>query len=242
MQYVGGKQKSGGQHIAAAIKQYAKFVKTDIIKEPLCGGLSVTSRLEGFDIEARDACVPLITLYQKLQKGWVPPTYVSRETWEKYKENPDPHDPMTAFVGFGCSRSGDWFSSFIEDYKYTDRRVPAAFAASSSLIKKIDKCKKVKFRSGDYRDTPIQGVMYCDIPYLNTVQYPAVGPFDHAKFWTHVTEVSKKIPVLVSELVAVDGFVSIKEWSVQQRLATSSQTRRVEKIFVHERWSNIINV
>lgn len=72
-----------------------------------------------------------------MRDGWIPPAEVSRDQWEHKanKDNPDMQDdPMLAFVGFGCSRSGAWFSSYVADYKYTKRRVPAATAARDSLI------------------------------------------------------------------------------------------------------------
>lgn len=144
---------------------------------------------------------------------------------------------MLAFVGFGCSRSGAWFSSFIADYKYTNRRVPAATAAHDSLRKKIEACAAVDFVAGDYTNAPVRGVWYCDIPYVDSLGYPAVGPFDHAAFWTFAAEVSQKVPVLVSERIAPEGWSAVDEWSVQQRLTTDSGTRRMERLFVHERWA-----
>jgi DNA adenine methylase len=237
MQYVGGKQKSGGHHIAAVIKHYAKQVSTPDVVEPMCGGLSVTSRLKQFAVHARDACVPLIALYRAMQQGWLPPAEVTRAEWLHYKAVQDPHDPMTAFVGFGCSRSGAWFSAYINDYKYTDRRVPAATAARDSLFKKLEACAGVEFVAGDYADAPVRGVWYCDIPYAGTLGYPAVGPFDHARFWSVAENVSVHAPVIVSERAAPAPFVAIAEWSVQSRLNTPGAGRRMERLFVHECWA-----
>lgn len=234
MQYVGGKQKSGGHTIAATVQRYASGPGKII--EPFCGGLSVTYRLLG-QRYASDACVPLITLYRAILEGWEPPAIVTREEWDACRKNPDPEDPMTAFIGFGCSRSGAWFSSFIEDYKYTKRRVPAATAARNSLMRKLEHCEYVSFASHDYTDAPTNGVIYCDIPYLDSIGYPAVGPFDHERFWSWAESISEKTPVLVSERVAPESFLAIHEWSIQRRLNTQTNTRRVERLFVHERWT-----
>jgi hypothetical protein len=240
MQYVGGKQKSGGHKIAAHVCRFALANGSREIVEPFCGGLSVTYRLAAsghFVLVSRDACEPLITLYKAIQAGWLPPREVPRSTWAEYKANPIASDPMTAFCGFGCSRSGAWFSSFIDDYKYTKRRVPAATAARDSLLKKLANCKRVNFEAGDYMNAPIRGVWYCDIPYVDSVGYPAVGPFDHDRFWREIAIVSETIPVLISERVAPEGFKTIEEWSVQGRLNTPTGKRRTEKLFVHERWA-----
>jgi hypothetical protein len=145
---------------------------------------------------------------------------------------------MTAFVGFGCSRSGAWFSAYIADYKYTDRRVPAATAARDSLRKKLARCADVRFAAHGYEDARTDGVVYCDIPYADTLGYPAVGPFDHARFWAWFEETSKTTPVIVSEgKEAVAPIVALDEWSVQRRLNTPTATRRMERLLIHERWA-----
>jgi DNA adenine methylase len=241
VQYIGGKQKSGGQHIAAIVKRFADLVETDEVTDACCGGLSIAYRLArlGLRVEAADACEPLITLYVALQNGWEPPAIVDRATWESYKANPDPADPMTAFCGFGCSRSGAWFSSFVSDYKYTNRRVPAATAARDSLRKKLSDCAGVTFVTRNYEDSPARGVVYCDIPYADSLGYAAVGPFDHARFWSWAIERSKTQPVIVSERVAPASFEVVGEWSLQSRLSTGTGARRVERVFVHERWRKI---
>jgi hypothetical protein len=242
MQYVGGKQKSGGQHIADAVARIAERVGTTQIVEPFCGGLSVTYRLaqRGLTVRASDACEALIALYHAVQNGWDPPCVVDRETWERYRapECWDPSDPMLAFCGFGCSRSGAWFSSFVHDYKYTKRRVPAATAARDSLIRKLTVCgSRVVFAAQDYRATAVEAgaVYYCDKPYEDALDYPAVGPFDHDEFWRWAEQVSEVAPVLVSERVGRPGLVVLDEWTVQRRLNTPTNTRRVERLFVHER-------
>lgn len=58
MQYVGGKQKSGGHRIAVRIRRFA----ANAVVEPFCGGLSVTYGLgPPLAVSAGDACQPLIT-------------------------------------------------------------------------------------------------------------------------------------------------------------------------------------
>ena len=240
MQYIGGKQKSGGHHIARIVKHFADAVQTTRVNEPCCGGLSVTYRLakHGLNVDAADACAPLIALYRAVLDGWGPPAVVERATWEKYKASPDPSDPMTAFCGFGCSRSGAWFSSYVADYKYTNRRVPAAAAARDSLRKKLAACERASFVVRDYAETPLIGVVYADKPYADSLGYPAVGPFDHAAFWQWAEHASKTLPVLVSERVAPESWTVVEEWGLQSRISTQSGARRIERVFVHERWTH----
>jgi DNA adenine methylase len=239
MQYIGGKQKSGGHKIASHVKRIADAFGSNEVTEPFCGGLSVTYRLRQkhrMDVYASDYCEALICLYVSLQSGWVPPDVVTKETWAHYKDTQDPSDPMTAFCGFGCSRSGAWFSGFVSDYKYTKRRVPAATAAKNSVLKKIDACKGTQFKASSFELVEPRGVIYCDIPYIDSMVYPAVGPFDHPEFWAWARETSKSRPVIVSERWAPDDFSIVDEWGLQSRITTSKGNRRIERVFVHERY------
>ena len=110
MQYIGGKEKSGGHKIALLLTNLCRRLDTNCIVEPFCGGLSVTYRLckSGLHVDASDGCIPLIALYNAiLVEGWSPPQEVSQQEWEKWKsKNPvASQDPMAAFCGFGCSHS-----------------------------------------------------------------------------------------------------------------------------------------
>lgn len=230
MQYVGGKEKSGGHKIAALIRSVACGGP---VTEPFCGGLSVTYRLQGLEVYASDAVDSLIVLYKAVTSGWDPPTEVTREVWDKYKACQPPFDPMTAFVGFGCSRSGAWFSSYIDKYKYTDRVVSAAEAARTSLKRKLSKCTNVNFACHSYDEAQLRGVVYCDPPYANTVSYAAAPQWDPIAFWDWARDASSEHVVLVSELVAPDDFVPVLSMSIQSRIATQTGKRRTEYVFVH---------
>lgn len=241
MQYLGGKQKSGGAQIARLINSVASQRELRKFIEPFCGGLSVTSRVEMPQRIASDSCEALITLYRSMQVGWEPPEIVTRSQWDYYKAHQDPQDPMTAFVGFGCSRSGVWFSSYVEDYKYTKRRVPAATAARNSLYNKLRKCQDVKFLTLDYSRVPCGDIVYCDPPYKGTKGYGAVEPWDPERFWTWAREKSRTELVCVSEMVAPSDWVSILTFDLQHRIGTQTGKRRQEFLFVHESQKGLWN-
>ncbi len=232
MQYVGGKQKSGGAQIA----KFINALGLRSISEPFCGGLSVTYRLNFRQIRASDACQCLIRLYQEFQRGWRPPVSLSREEWLKYKEIQDPNDPMTAFAGFGCSSSGAYFGSYATKYKYSGNKyVEAAFAAAISLENKHKKLKNATFSHCHYAQTEETDCIYADPPYKGTKCYPAVGPFDSDAFWQWVRErISRKTLVFVSEMQAPSDFVPIREFLVQNRIATEAGKWRKEFLYAHE--------
>ena len=240
MQYVGGKQKSGGQHIARILNESCPQGGT--IYEPMCGGLSVTYRLK-HPVIASDACVHLMALHRAVQEGWEPPE-VSKDLWLECKERAERSyaDPLVGFMGYGCSYTGSWFGSYVDKYKYTKRVVPAAQAAIDSLRKKISKCHDVTFvRGRDYGVTPDKGITYCDIPYEGTKGYPSVGPFNHEAFFEWALQ--RQTPILISEQSEPrQGFVEVCSWGRQNRLATSSKTRRLERLLTPSKWASFWRV
>lgn len=238
MQYIGGKEKSGAAQIANLVNIVATRRKITQIAEPFCGGLSVTCRLKVPNLIASDACQALITLYNNFRGDWDPPQTITREQWEHYKRHPDPLDPLTAFIGFGCSVLGIWFSGFSERSKRTgDNYVPAARAAYESLDRKLAKCPRTTtFVHGDYRQVADADLNYYDPPYAGTLAYGAVEePFDSEEMWQWVREKSQSNLYLVSERCAPKDFVAVLTFDLQNRISTKSEKgRRVEYAFVHE--------
>lgn len=235
MQYVGGKQKSGGSQIATLFNTMIVKHGLTTYSEPFCGGLSVTQRIRAKHRHASDACVALITLYQEIQKGWNPPTSLTKEQWLDLKVANDPQDPLTAFAGFGCSIFGSWFDSFVPRSKRTgDNYVSSATAAAESLLNKMSKCRDVNFTSGDYQSVITGEIIYCDPPYKNTREYEAVGSFDTDRFWKWAREVSSHRLLAVSEQQAPEDFVPVKTFYIQSRIAVNSGKQRVEHLYVHD--------
>lgn len=233
MQYVGGKQKSGGSQIAKVIAQTAVTQGIDSYVEPFCGGLSVTSRVTIKKRTASDACLPLITLYRAIQQGWVPPVSLSREEWEQLRHRQDPNDPLTAFAGIGCSVHGAWFRGYAARYKYTKRWVTSATAAANSLTKKLSRCANVTFNAHDYHDAPSGGLTYLDPPYAGMMGYPAAPPWQPREFWSWALERTKKGLVAVSEMSAPEGWSPLLTFDLQHRIATGSGKTRREYLYVH---------
>lgn len=74
MQYVGGKQKSGGAQIAKVINRMIRDRNLITYAEPFCGGLSVTQRIAAPTRLVSDGCEALIPEHV------APSTCSSRET------------------------------------------------------------------------------------------------------------------------------------------------------------------
>jgi len=235
MQYIGGKQKSGGAQISVVINRIIRKRKLETYSEPFCGGLSVTQRIVASVRHASDACEALICMYKALQSGtWTPPLDLTREEWVRLRDTNDPRDPLTAFAGFGCSNRGAWFRGYAARYKFTGGKyVEAALAAASSLKTKMRKCNDVRFAYGDYREQVLGDVVYCDPPYAGTLGYPAVpGEWDPLAFWAWARATSDDRLLCVSEQHAPDDFVALLSFSIQSKIAMATGARRDEYLFV----------
>jgi len=228
MQYFGGKQRIAAQ-LAAVMSPHCA---TGYV-EPFVGGAAVLSRVVAPVRIAGDANMALITMWEALARGWVPPEYVSEATYAAVKAAADPRDPMTAFVGFGVSFAGKWFGG----YARGDEKRNYAANAASSLRRKLRGLAGVRWVHGDYRDcpTPPGAVIYCDPPYAGTTQYGAVDAFSWGSFWEWCLEKhAAGHPVFVSEYQSLPSFRTavVIDTKTDIRTAANGKESRRECLFV----------
>lgn len=203
--------------------------------EPFCGGINMTAAMEPAGPRlATDAHPALFYLYRAWRKGWRPPSSVSEALYQQIRARNDPTDPMTGFVGFGCSFGGKFWGGFARSAKGEN------FAAQSlsSLSKKFARCSAVTFGLESYeRLSPHRDcLVYCDPPYAQTTGYSLA--FDSARFWEHVRGWSRAgIEVLVSEYTAPSDFESV--FSLTKSVAVDgggAGSGRVEHVFRWRGW------
>lgn len=223
MRYLGGKSR-----IVKPLSAYLESRRDGrLFVEPFCGALNVTAAIKGPRL-ASDASPYLYTLYSAIRAGWAPPQEVSEDLYQSLKQSRDPSDPLTAFVGYGCSFGGIFFSNYArgEGRNY-------AGEAGSSLLKKFSRCQEVTFAHCSYeRLTPGASLVYCDPPYANTTGYNAVGDFDHVAFWERMRQWTRDgATVLVSEYTAPEDFRVV--WSIETKtdMHGSGRQGRTEKLF-----------
>lgn len=224
MQYLGGKTR-----IVKPLGTYLVSRQGDrSFVEPFCGALNVTAAMSGPRI-ASDFSPYLFSLYSALRIGWDPPAEVSEELYQALKQANDPSNPLTAFVGYGCSYSGKFFGGYARDN--TGRNY--ASNARNSLLKKFNRCQEVTFAHCSYeRLNPGASLVYCDPPYANTAGYNAVGAFDHVAFWEKCRQWTRAgATVLVSEYTAPQDFKVV--WSIETKTDMHGEGRqgRTEKLF-----------
>lgn len=227
IRYLGGKSRTWKQ-ICAFLESVRKPNQTYL--EPFVGGAWVLQGMSGNRI-ASDYNQSLITLYKSLQQGWNPPTEVSLELYKDVQAKKDPLNPLTAFVGFGCSYSGKWFGGLARDGSGRNY----ALNAYNSLMKKARTFNGVEFLHKSYLDYNPNGyLVYCDPPYQNTTGYGAVGDFDTDLFWNTMREWSKSNTVVISEYQAPSDFECVLEISTKtdMRMKNGTKDQRVERLFM----------
>lgn len=239
MQYMGGKQRIA--------KRLCEFLNNQMqpgqpFVDLFCGAVNVVSNIDLNRVRiANDLNPYLASLWVALQTGWTPPENVTREMHAEWKRR-EPADlyerALKAFIGFGCSFAGQWFSGFAD----VDKRTGIAYAETSrrSALKKAEKTTDVLFYNRSYADVPLpsQALIYCDIPYKGTTQYGAVGGFDHDAFYQwlrdnahreiYVSEYSHNVPDFCEVVWSVESAQAMRSADGKQK-ATVEVLYRVKK-------------
>ena len=226
MRYLGGKFKIRKQ--VASVVESMRNNRTYF--EPFVGGAWVLQEIKGKRI-ASDGNKALITMYQALQNGWIPPDNLSWETYKQYQKEKPENDPLTAFIGFGCSFAGKWFGGYARNKGCPDY----SFSVKNGLLKQLPLIKDVTFIQGLFHEhTPENMMIYADPPYSDTTSYGAFKGFDHDLFWETMRQWSKNNTVIISEYKAPEDFICIKEFVSQMGMTSLDGVRhkRIEKLFI----------
>jgi DNA adenine methylase len=214
MRYLGGKARLA-KRICAILEQHRSPGQRFV--DVFTGGANIVAGMGDHGPRvANDGCEPLIALYKTWLEGWRPPADVSEELYREIKARQDPTDPLTAFVGFGCSFGGKWFGSYARccvkpgtrwrvasDYPGAE---PANFADTTArtLARKLSRCRDVQFTCQDFAAVEILpgDLVYCDSPYFGTEAYDYFDGFDYPKYVDKLTEWAQFADVFVSEYAA----------------------------------------
>lgn len=197
MQYFGGKARISKplvEYLNSQLKDGQPFV------DLFCGSCNVVSKIDTNRIRiANDLHYELISLLKSTQNGEFNPVRISEEEYKAIKKDQNENYPawFRGFVGFGLSFSGKWFRGFARNSRGDDYFSNAV----NSIQKKSGKLLGVEFSNKSYKDValPENSMLYCDIPYKNSVGY-SVGDFNHEEFykWGEQKQ-SEGFTVLVSE-------------------------------------------
>lgn len=152
----------------------------------------------------------------------------------------------------GNQMSGHYFSASqwalptAEQYKKLQEILPAltipwaALNESLQSLERLQSLESLQIYRNDYADVTIPdgATVYCDPPYANTTGY--MDDFDHERFYDWLR--SRDFPVFVSEYDMPNDFVCIANIGKACTYSATKTTKVVERLFVHERWADAVNV
>ena len=109
---------------------------------------------------------------------------------------------------------------------------------SLQSLERLQSLESLKLSRKDYSDVAIPpgATVYCDPPYANTTGY--IDDFDHERFYRWLR--SMEFPVFVSEYSMPDDFICFASIDKACTYSSSKTIKRVEKMFVHERWADAV--
>lgn len=204
--------------------------------EPFVGGGNmiehiICNKRIGIDINKY-----LISLWNDLQKGWIPPSELSKEMYNDIKNNKDEYgESLVAVAGFCATYNAKWFGGYAGKVKTKIGNTRDYYSESiRNIIKQKDKILDVEFIHSDFKKLNFKhSLIYCDPPYQGTTKYNLNNDFNYDIFWDKVREWSKENIVLVSEYNAPNDFDCIFEKQLTTTLDKNSRKIDTEKLFIH---------
>ncbi len=233
MRYVGGKSKCAAE-IAAVINRVRRVRS---FWDPFGGGLSMSYALGGPGIIS-DIHPSLIAMYQAIARGWVPPSSVSQDEWERAKTLPD-DDPFKAFAGFACSFGAKWFRGYARGPRSTARVVTDRNWAGESarnllkivpaLVRRGCTFERIDFLDVEPPRVDFSGVLYLDPPYRN-VQTSYGFEFDFDRFDARAKQWARITDVFVSEYALPYGEEVWRSRAMSHGLGGATRVERLYRV------------
>ena len=143
-------------------------------------------------------------MWKALQDGWKPPTNISKEKFDRAKNQVltgkgNMSDELLGFIGCACTYSGIWYSG----YARNNRGDNYANQSRNGLLKKFETIpKNTTFTTQSYQTLKPKknSLIYCDPPYKNTTNGYLKNEFNVLNVYqTRLTDPS---------LPRRDGFIS----------------------------------
>lgn len=203
--------------------------------EPFVGGANMIEHIKCENKIGYDNNKYLISLWNDLKSGWIPPIEMSKDLYNDIKTNKDEYgEALVAVAGFCATYNAKWFGGYAGRVKTKTGIIRDYYDESiRNILKQKDKIVDVVFINKSFEDIiiPNGSLIYCDPPYKGTTQYGTSKNFDHELFWAKVREWSRNNIVLVSEYNAPEDFECIYEKSLTTTLDKNSRKKDTEKIF-----------
>lgn len=235
MKYMGSKNRVAKEILPIMLKNR---VPNQYFVEPFVGGSNVIDKVDGNRL-ASDNNKYLIELYHKLQNGYKPIDFISREDYYDIKLNKEKY-PMevVALCGILASYNGNWFRAY-GGYSETKTGNDRNYYAEGvrNLMNQVPNIMDVEYKYCEYDklEIPPKSIIYCDPPYQSTDKTYKEKQFNHDAFWEWCrTKTKEGHNVFVSEYNAPNDFKCI--WQKQLPNTHPKQKKTsIEKLFEYIR-------
>jgi len=227
MMYMGSKNRIA-KHLLPIILKDRKQGQWYV--EPFVGGANMIDKVDGNRV-GLDSNQYLISFFNALKSGWLPPNEVTKCFYYEVKNNKDDYPlELVCFVGFLCSFGGKWFGG----YAHNKQGYNYAGIGRRSVLKQLEKIQSCKFVHKKYQDLEFNSkcIIYCDPPYEGTTKYK--DDFNHSEFWEWARNKSiEGHSIFVSEYNAPKDFKCVKSLEASEKINKNNYSKRVEKLFVY---------
>lgn len=237
MNYNGGKSYTIARHGMGAFWEACLGPEVRRFVDVFAGSGAVAAhvrRIRPFlPVVCNDAHPAAAALLRAAATPWRPPPTLSEDDYVALRERSRAGDasPDVAFAGFGASFGGKYYGGFARPHA---RQRDKAAASARAWSADAEVLAAVKVEGLDYAALPgaigIEpgDLWYADKPYRGTTGYVGLPKFDHDAFWAWAADLSRIVPVLVSEFAAPAGWREV--WSVTRKLE-SRGGERTDRIF-----------
>ena len=235
MKYMGSKNRVAKEILPIMLKNR---MPNQYFVEPFVGGSNVIDKVDGNRL-ASDNNKYLIELYHKLQNGYKPIDFISREDYYDIKLNKEKY-PMevVALCGILASYNGNWFRAY-GGYSETKTGNDRNYYAEGvrNLMNQVPNIINVEYKYCEYDklEIPPKSIIYCDPPYQSTDKTYKEKQFNHNAFWDWCrTKTNEGHNVFVSEYKAPNDFKCI--WQKELPNTHPKQKKMsIEKLFEYIR-------
>ncbi len=229
MKYMGSKSKIAKDIIPLMTKDRKE---SQYWVEPFAGGCNSLDKVCGPRI-GNDNNWYLMCMWSELQKGWIPPDFISNDQYMDIKNNKSNYPAyLVGFVGIACSFGSKWWGGYARGYN-GDRNRNYCLESKVNVLKQIKNLQDVKFYAYDYTALviPDKSIIYCDPPYRGTTGYK--NTFNSDEFWEWAgNQSSFGHKIYVSEFEAPEGWDCIYTKEITTSISRNTEYKKAqEKLF-----------
>lgn len=256
MTYMGSKRKYC-KDIVPIIQKYIEDNNITVFIDVFCGGANLADKIKCQTVVANDLSPTLIALHQAAQVDFSSiPTDGNREYWnaayaeyKKIKAAMDKGEKYTPIMPLYEIGAIEWYASFASG------GFPRGYAKNAKgrnyyqegwrnhkAQSENELYKNIQFICGDYKDVLDKldkldnidlshALVYCDSPYKGTKPYSINPKFNHEEYYNWLREISKAVPIFISEQEMPEDFPIIWEKEAKRTAGKDNNFKACEKLY-----------